>query len=365
MAAFLRRLVPLVFVALAWTPAAYAWSWPAQGPVLRPFSFDPSHPYVAGQHRGIDVGAPAGANVVAPADGTVTFAGSVPTSGTSLTILTADGYAVTLTHLGTLAVERGASVAEGDVVGAVGPSGTPELDVPYVHLGVRTSSDPNGYLDPLSLLPAIAPPSPPAASGAPADSSAPPVEAAPAPSATVPVASTPVSVVDAPSSALAPAPAVPSAVPATPATAATPADARATSPARTPQARSSATTPQHSRPAPVRAPVPARDAVAVEQGVGRAHAGWQPRPAAQESVPLRHRPVPVPVPTPGRERPAIRETRSPVVSLALGAGAATLALALLAGVLCVRRRPAAPPGAGAVVIPLPRRIASLEERRVA
>ena len=41
--------------------------------------------------------------------------------------------------------------------GTVGPSGTPERRRPYVHLGVRTAGDPNGYLDPPAFLPARAP----------------------------------------------------------------------------------------------------------------------------------------------------------------------------------------------------------------
>ena len=38
-------------------------------------------------------------------------------------------------------------------MGTVGPSGTPEEQGPYVHLGIRISADPNGYVDPLGLLP--------------------------------------------------------------------------------------------------------------------------------------------------------------------------------------------------------------------
>jgi hypothetical protein len=142
-------------VFLVWTPAAFAWSWPVHGPVLEPFSYDAAHPYAAGQHRGIDIGAgAAGQSVVAPAAGTVTFAGWVPTSGRTVTIDTADGYAVTLTHLGSVLVAKGAEVAEDDPIGTIGPSGTAEVDVPYVHLGVRRASDPNGYIDPLGVLPA-------------------------------------------------------------------------------------------------------------------------------------------------------------------------------------------------------------------
>ena len=148
----LLKLTTVLVAFLVWAPVAQAWSWPVQGPVLQSFSYDEAHPYDAGQHRGIDVGATAaGGPVVAPAGGTVSFAGFVPTSGESLTIETADGYSVTLTHLGSIGVAKGAAVTEGDVVATVGPSGTPEQAVPYVHLGIRLTADPLGYLDPLGL----------------------------------------------------------------------------------------------------------------------------------------------------------------------------------------------------------------------
>ncbi len=162
------RLVLPLLVFLAWTSAAQAWSWPVRGPVLEPFVYDEAHPYASGQHRGIDIGADAaGEPVVAPAAGTVSFAGTVPTNGMSVTVETPDGYSVTLTHLGSISVAKGAAVTEGEAVGTIGPSGTPEVDDPYVHLGIRTTSDPNGYVDPLTLLPAV-----PSAGPAPDDSTA-------------------------------------------------------------------------------------------------------------------------------------------------------------------------------------------------
>ena len=148
-----------MLVFFVWTPVAHAWSWPVQGPVQQPFAYDESHPYASGQHRGIDIGADAaGETVLAPAMGTVSFAGTVPTSGRSVTIETPDGYSVSLTHLGSIAVTKGATVTEGEEVGTIGPSGTPEEDGPYVHLGIRVAADPNGYVDPLSLLPPAAEP---------------------------------------------------------------------------------------------------------------------------------------------------------------------------------------------------------------
>ena len=141
-----------ITAALAVPASALGWAWPVQGPVLRPFLLG-DDPYAAGQHRGIDIGAPAGTPVLAPAAGVVSFTGTVPVGGRTVSLQTEDGYSVTLVHLGSVVVRRGTAVAEGGLVGTVGPSGVVELPVPYVYLGVRRASEPNGYLDPLLLLP--------------------------------------------------------------------------------------------------------------------------------------------------------------------------------------------------------------------
>ena len=159
----MKRVVALLPVLLALqvgVQPALAWTWPADGPVLRPFVLG-DDPYAAGQHRGVDIGAPSGSPVRAAAAGVVSFAGTVPGGGRTVTVQTADGYSVTLVHLGTFAVARGATVGEGDVVGTVGPSGDVELTEPYVHLGVRRTAEANGYVDPLGLLPPRAAPEQP------------------------------------------------------------------------------------------------------------------------------------------------------------------------------------------------------------
>ena len=196
----MRRRSLLVLLLLLFVPAAGAWTWPVQGPVLQTFSFDPAHPYAAGQHRGIAIGGGDGAPVLAPASGIVSFAGTVPTNGKTLTIQTPSGLAVSLTHLGSIAVARNASVDEGAAVGTVGPSGTPEFDVPYVHLGIREAANDQGYLDPLAFLPVLAPPAAVPAPAPPVDVPAPaPVLAAPQP-VEAPAASVvpPVPVIEAP-----------------------------------------------------------------------------------------------------------------------------------------------------------------------
>src|SRR5438132_5434317 len=165
------RLAALsALVVLALPPVASAWTWPVDGPVMRPFSFG-SDPYAAGQHRGIDIGAPSGTPVLAAAGGVVSFAGTVPNGGKTVTIQTSTGYAVTLVHLGSIRVLRGTMIEEGATVGTVGPSGVPDIPEPYVYLGVRVASDDQGYVDPLLFLPPRAEPpaSPESASDTPSE----------------------------------------------------------------------------------------------------------------------------------------------------------------------------------------------------
>ena len=73
--------------ALCASAPAWAWAWPADGPVLRGFSISGDE-YAGGQHRGIDVAIGDGNGVRAPVAGTVTFAGRVPSSGLTVTIAT-------------------------------------------------------------------------------------------------------------------------------------------------------------------------------------------------------------------------------------------------------------------------------------
>src|SRR5688500_11190941 len=141
-----RWVAVLAAAALMQAPAAAGWSWPVDGPVLRPFVFG-DDPYAAGQHRGIDIGAPAETPVHAASAGTVSFAGTVPSGGRTVTVRTGDGLSVTYSELGAIRVARGAEVVEGDPIGTVGSAA-------HVHLGVRVTAEDQGYLDPLLFLPA-------------------------------------------------------------------------------------------------------------------------------------------------------------------------------------------------------------------
>ncbi len=136
----MRRLAVLFACALALpVSVAHAWTWPVDGPVLRSFSFDRAHPYAGGQHRGLDISASTGSPVRAPVTGVISFAGTVPTGGKTVSIQAPSGYTATLVHLGSIGVKRGDTVGEGSVVGTVGPSGVVDLAEPFVYFGVRVT----------------------------------------------------------------------------------------------------------------------------------------------------------------------------------------------------------------------------------
>ena len=75
--------------------------------------------------------------------------------GSGVTIRTADGYSVTLVHLGSIGVGSGTAVDEGE---ASAPSARAERSSSRAVCPPRNPGDgrPHGYLDPLSLLPARA-----------------------------------------------------------------------------------------------------------------------------------------------------------------------------------------------------------------
>ena len=148
---FTRLATALAVFALLSPPAGSAWTWPATGEVIRGFDYG-GGAYTASGHRGIDIAGAAGAQVLAPAAGQVSFAGSLPSNGRAVSIRTADGWAVTLTQLGSVIVSVGDGVAEGETVGTIAATSEPAA-FPHVQLGTRRADDPRGYVDPLTLLP--------------------------------------------------------------------------------------------------------------------------------------------------------------------------------------------------------------------
>ncbi|GAA1872372.1 M23 family metallopeptidase [Myceligenerans crystallogenes] len=122
-------------------PAAY----PPAGVIRR---FDPPRSRWGAGHRGVDLATTAGAPVVAPGAGTVTFAGDV--AGRGVVVVThPDGLRSSLEPV-RATVTVGTGVAAGDVVGSVEDSMSDHCGPDAcVHWGVRRG---DRYLDPLHLL---------------------------------------------------------------------------------------------------------------------------------------------------------------------------------------------------------------------
>ncbi len=97
------------------------------------FSMNRVHPVLGGHraHLGVDYRAPAGAPVVAVADGVVLSAGMNGGAGRMVHLRHANGYETQYLHLSAIALRRGARVRQGDLIGRVGSTGLatgPHLD---------------------------------------------------------------------------------------------------------------------------------------------------------------------------------------------------------------------------------------------
>ena len=134
----------------ATSAGAGGWTWPVVGPVIQAFD-PPDTPYGSG-HRGIDVAAEVGTTIVAPADGTVTFAG--PIGGyLFVTIDHGGGLSSTYSWLSAKLVRKGDRVLQDQPIALTG-WGHPGAPIPHLHLGVKLDGayvDPLSYLGPVSL----------------------------------------------------------------------------------------------------------------------------------------------------------------------------------------------------------------------
>ncbi len=90
-------------------------------------------------HLGVDYKAPAGAPVIAVADGVVVSAGASGGSGRMVHLRHANGFETEYLHLSSIAVRAGARVRQGELVGRVGATGLatgPHLDYRLKRNGV-------------------------------------------------------------------------------------------------------------------------------------------------------------------------------------------------------------------------------------
>ncbi len=122
---------------LASTPSV----WPSRGWVTSDFGHR-LDPYTADRvmHAGLDIAAPHGKPVVAPADGAVVFAGLEGAYGNVIVIDHGHGIRTRYAHLANMKVKPGDRVARGQEIGAVGNTG--RSTGPHLHYEVRVNGLP-------------------------------------------------------------------------------------------------------------------------------------------------------------------------------------------------------------------------------
>jgi murein DD-endopeptidase MepM/ murein hydrolase activator NlpD len=122
--------------------------WPVKGfvtsgygPRVSPWSNKVAH------HAGLDISAPTGTRVTAPADGVVTFVDYDGAYGKSIIISHGYGFTTRYAHLSGYNVSLGQQVERGDVIGYVGSTG--RSTGAHLHYEVRISgvpTNPRNYL---------------------------------------------------------------------------------------------------------------------------------------------------------------------------------------------------------------------------
>lgn len=94
-------------------------------------------------HTGVDIGAPVGEDIYAPASGVVIFAGEKSGYGNYVQIDHGNGFVTAYAHLSCMLVDEGDTVTAGKVIGEVGTTG--RVTGPHLHFEIIKNGE---YLDP-------------------------------------------------------------------------------------------------------------------------------------------------------------------------------------------------------------------------
>ncbi len=131
-------------------PTVSAFTWPCPSSTRITSDYGPRESPTAGassNHKGIDIGAAYGADIVAAADGTVVFAGYSSSAGNYVTIDHGGGLYTVYMHCSSLVVSKGQSVSRGQVIAKVGSTGISTGN--HLHFGVSLNGS---YVNPWNYL---------------------------------------------------------------------------------------------------------------------------------------------------------------------------------------------------------------------
>ena len=128
----------------------FIWPCPASSRITSGFG-DRESPTegASSNHKGIDIGASSGSNIVAAAGGTVTIATYSYSAGNYVMINHGGGVSTVYMHCSKLLVSVGDTVKQGDVIAKVGSTGY--STGPHLHFGIRqngTYVNPSKYVSP-------------------------------------------------------------------------------------------------------------------------------------------------------------------------------------------------------------------------
>jgi murein DD-endopeptidase MepM/ murein hydrolase activator NlpD len=138
------KSAPIQQAAIASAPSSAGFVWPAQGKVISKFGTTSD----GLRNDGINISAPAGAPVMAAADGTVAYAGNqLRGFGNLVLIRHANGLITAYAHNQSLLVQKGDKVKRGAVIARVGQTGN--VAKPQLHFEIRKGEEP---VDPMKYL---------------------------------------------------------------------------------------------------------------------------------------------------------------------------------------------------------------------